>query len=424
MVTFTAIFAVAGAILPTVLAAPTPVADPSLDLPFAGVKIINPNAQDIIADHYIVVFKNGTSAAAINSHKKRIQARHLADALPEHSGFKHEYEHPEFNGYSGHFNKRTLQEIAKSDEVEYIEADVTFTGQAAPATTQTAAPWGLDRMSNLKPRSSASTYASNKANTFVYSLSYAGAGATVYSIDSGIRISHAEFEGRASWGYNAIAGSPNTDENGHGTHAAGIVAGKTYGVAKKAKIVAVKVLDKGNTGSTTQLTAGLNWIRNNAKPGLSVVTMSICGSNSPTVNTAVQNLINAGITVVVASGNNNANASGYSPANVATAITVGAVDTYDNEAPFSNFGSAVNLLAPGSLITSAWFASDTASNTMTGTSTATPHVAGLAAYLISQYGKLTPAQMWAKMSSVALNGQMKTMKAGTPNRLAWNNWTA
>ncbi|KAL6406033.1 hypothetical protein AUP68_10594 [Ilyonectria robusta] len=209
-----------------------------------------------------------------------------------------------------------------------------------------------------------------------------------YIIDTGIRTTHVEFEGRAVWGANFIAGSRNTDEHGHGTHVAGTVAGKTYGVAKRATVVAVKVLDQNGSGTMSGVILGLSWAVNNAKArGIAkkaVVNMSLGGSFAASLNAAVKAATDAGLTVVVSAGNSNANSALYSPASAPSAITVGAVEGTNYRAWFSNFGSLVDIFAPGVSTLSAYHLSNTGSRYLAGTSMASPHVAGLAAYFIAK----------------------------------------
>ncbi|KAF3924646.1 Oryzin [Arthrobotrys entomopaga] len=233
-----------------------------------------------------------------------------------------------------------------------------------------------------------------------------------------------EFEKRASWGYNAVAGSPNSDQNGHGTHVAGIAAGKNFGVAKLAKIVAVKVLDANGNGKVSYTLAGLNYVSGVAKSGKSVINMSLGGARSQSLNDAVEALYKKGIIVVVAAGNDADVASAYSPASAKDAITVGATDIGDGLADFSNYGFYIDILAPGVDILSSWATSNTATNTQDGTSMAAPHVAGLAAYLLSSTTVTqSPLTIYNKLISLSLKNVIGFVPSGTANQFAYNGFS-
>jgi subtilisin family serine protease len=233
-----------------------------------------------------------------------------------------------------------------------------------------------------------------------------------------------QFGGRAIWGNNFISGSPDTDENGHGTHCSGTIAGSTYGVSKAATLVAVKVLDASGSGTNSGVISGIQWVATNAASlGLSsksVLSMSLGGSYSAAVNSAVASTVSSGVTVVVAAGNDNANAANYSPASAASAITVGAISSTDARASFSNYGSVLDVFAPGVNVLSSWIGSTTATNTISGTSMATPHVAGLAAYLIALEGLATPAAVVARIKALATSGLVTSPGTGSPNLIAYN----
>lgn len=302
-------------------------------------------------------------------------------------------------------------------------------------TTQTGATWGLGRISHR----------ARGTTSYIYDTT-AGSGVTVYVVDTGVYTGHSQFGGRATFGANFISGSAvrippptfslptptsslpilkqqsytpqNTDENGHGTHCAGTIAGSTYGVAKAAKIVGVKVLNAQGSGTNSGVISGIQWVTNNA-PARSVLSMSLGGGYSSAVNSAVRASYNAGITVVVAAGNDNADASNYSPASESTAITVGAISSTDARASFSNYGSFIDVFAPGVSVLSSWIGSTTATNTISGTSMATPHVAGLAAYLIALEGLSTPAAVVARIKALATSGAV-TNALSANNLIAYN----
>jgi subtilisin family serine protease len=311
--------------------------------------------------------------------------------------------------------------------VAYIEKDsvVNITAVAAEPenlekrapVNQLHAPWGLARISHRLGGNTGS-FASN----YYYDNS-AGVGVRVYVIDTGIRTSHLDFGGRAVWGANFITGSPNTDEYGHGTHVAGTIAGRTYGVAKRATVVAVKVLDKNGAGTMSGAILGLNWAVNNARArGISkkaVVNMSLGGSYTAALNSAVKAATTAGLTVVVSAGNTNSDASFYSPASAPTAITVGAVEGTNSRAWFSNYGSYVDIFAPGVSTLSAYHTSNTATRYLAGTSMAAPHVAGLAAYFIAKENLSGSSAVTARILSSATSGVVRDPQ-GSWNRLAYN----
>ncbi len=290
--------------------------------------------------------------------------------------------------------------LAKSGRVLSVEPDapVKVSGTEQPA------PWGLDRADQRALPLSGS-----------YSWTTAGAGVTAYVVDTGILASHTDFGGRVAAGWTAVAdGNGTTDCNGHGTHVAGTVAGSTYGVAKSATLVPVRVLDCSGSGYNSDVVAGLDWIAANHAAG---PNLSLGGAASSTVDNAIQAVIDDGVTTVVAAGNSAADACTTSPARVPAAVTVAASDSADKQASFSNFGSCVDLYAPGVSITSDYYTSTTATASMSGTSMASPHTAGAAAVLLSQNPALAPADVAAALVSNATPGVIVGATTGTPNRL-------
>ncbi|KAJ3525701.1 hypothetical protein NMY22_g10464 [Coprinellus aureogranulatus] len=246
----------------------------------------------------------------------------------------------------------------------------------------------------------------------------AGAGVDVYVVDTGILTTHKEFGGRARWGTSFVGTS--TDGNGHGTHCAGTIGSITYGVAKKVNLIAVQVLSAGGSGSTSGIISGLNWVASQAKASgrPSIVSMSLGGSASSSLDSAVASLTSAGIHVVVAAGNDGIDAQNTSPARAPSAITVGATQINDAKASYSNYGSIVDIFAPGTAIISTWIgSSNTATNSISGTSMATPHVAGVVAYLISKDGNASPAAIASKLQSLATKNALSGIPSGTVNYL-------
>ncbi|MBT2567810.1 S8 family serine peptidase [Arthrobacter sp. ISL-85] len=301
--------------------------------------------------------------------------------------------------------------LAKSGKVLSVEPDapVKVSGTEQPA------PWGLDRADQRTLPLSGT-----------YSWSGAGAGVTAYVVDTGILASHTDFGGRVAAGWTAVAdGNGTTDCNGHGTHVAGTLAGSTYGVAKSATLVPVRVLDCSGSGYNSDVVAGLDWIAANHAAGTpAVANLSLGGAASSTVDNAIQAVLADGVTTVVAAGNSAVDACTGSPARVPGAVTVAASDSTDKQASFSNFGSCVDLYAPGVGITSDYYTSTTATASMSGTSMAAPHTAGAAAVMLSQNPALTPADVAAALVSNATPGVIAGATAGTPNRLLFTGTDA
>lgn len=282
------------------------------------------------------------------------------------------------NGFAGSISDAARSGLLRDARVSRVEPD----GIATTQTTQTGATWGLDRVDQRAlPLSTTYTYNNN------------GSGVTAYIIDTGIRFSHNEFGGRAVSGFDAVDGGTADDCNGHGTHVAGTVGGGTYGIAKGVRLVAVRVLDCGGSGSWSGVIAGMDWVTANHAAGTpAVANMSLGGGASASVDDAVRRMILDGVATGVAAGNGNRggrqqDACNSSPARVPEAMTIGATDKTDTKTSWSNYGTCVDWFAPGLGITSAWSTSNTATNTISGTSMATPHTVGVAAlYLQSNPG--------------------------------------
>ncbi|MET8204760.1 S8 family serine peptidase [Streptomyces sp. NPDC005373] len=275
------------------------------------------------------------------------------------------------------------------------------------ATQDNPPSWGLDRIDQADT-------AGDKKYTYPDS---AGEGVTAYVIDTGVRVSHKDFGGRATSGFDAIDNDDNADDgNGHGTHVAGTIAGEAHGVAKKAKIVAVRVLDNEGSGTTEQVVAGIDWVTKNHQ-GPSVANMSLGGGADEALDAAVQKAIASGVTFAVAAGNESADASAGSPARVKEAITVASSTKDDKQSDFSNYGSVVDIYAPGSDITSDWNTGDDATNTISGTSMATPHVVGAAAVYLGGHKDATPADVSKALTDGATPDKISNASEGTPNKL-------
>ncbi|MEU3446053.1 S8 family peptidase [Streptomyces thermolilacinus] len=309
------------------------------------------------------------------------------------------------NGYAVQLSEAQAKKLAADPAVESVVQDRVFTISG----TQPNPTWGLDRVDQRNlPLNQSYTYPDP-----------GGSGVTAYIIDTGVRITHSDFGGRASYGYDAVD-NDNTaqDGNGHGTHVAATVAGSAYGVAKNAKIVGVRVLNNSGSGTTAGVVAGIDWVTRNAvKPA--VANMSLGGGADSTLDAAVRNSIASGVTYAVAAGNESTDASTKSPARVAEAITVGSTTSSDARSSFSNYGSILDIFAPGSSITSAWHTSDTATNTISGTSMAAPHVAGAAALYLANNRGATPSQVATALTSNATTGVVTNPGSGSPNRLLY-----
>jgi len=346
-------------------------------------QILGAGVPGAVTDGYVVSLKSGDAGLAAK-YGGQVKATYSA-AL---------------NGFSVKMTEKQAKRLAADPAVDFVQQDAV----AHITGTQNNPTWGLDRIDQQKlPLDKKYTYPND------------GAGATVYVVDTGVDYRQSEFGGRASSGYDFIDNDADAkDCQGHGTHVAGTVGSATYGVAKGAKIVAVRVLNCQGSGQYSQIISGIDWVVKNAK-GPSVLTMSLGGPADNGVDTAVRRAVSAGITNTVASGNSNTNACSTSPARVKEAITVNATQNDDRRSTFSNYGSCTDIFAPGTNITSLRNGGGT--QQMSGTSMATPHVAGAAAIYLTSHPTANPAAVATGLANAATNGVVTSPGSGSTNKL-------
>ncbi|KAH8711926.1 subtilisin-like protease-like protein [Phaeosphaeriaceae sp. PMI808] len=383
----------------------------------ANAAPLTSRATDAEAGKYIIQLKPGTDVASLAAHHDRVRsiAARNVNRRDAGTGVEREFELGDFKGYAGSFDEATIEALKALPEVLFVEPDYTM--RISAEETQTRAPWNLGRLSSR----------TRGASSYVYDSS-AGEGTFTYIIDTGIRVTHQDFGGRAQWGFNAVTGSTNTDNNGHGTHVAGTSGGTTYGAAKKTTLVAVKVFD-GDSGTTSTVISGLTWAVNDivakGRQNTAVINMSLGGSASVTFDAAVTAAWAKDVLIVVAAGNSDQDAAGSSPARSPEVITVGNIEQTDKryvriaDVAGSNWGTTVDIWAPGTNILSAYFTSDTATATLTGTSMASPLVAGLVSYLRGLEGPMSAADVKARVYALASKNLVTDTKGGA-NLLAYN----
>ncbi|HEX8706313.1 MAG TPA: S8 family peptidase [Myxococcaceae bacterium] len=355
-----------------------------------------------IPGEFVVVLKDpapGTQPVAPSVAAQSLTARYGGSVF-------NTYEYA-LRGFASKMTDDQARAMSNDEQVAYVQQNQVVNAIQAQAD----APWGLDRIDQRDlPLNKAFNYPGQ------------GKGVNAYIIDTGIHISHSDFGGRASVGHDAINDGKNgADCNGHGTHVASTVGGSTYGVAKNAKLYAVRVLSCSGSGSTAGVIAGVDWVTNNhQKPA--VANMSLGGGADRAMDDAVRRSVAAGVTYVLAAGNENANACGASPARTPEAITVGATTNTDSRATFSNFGECVDIFAPGHNITAAWYTSNTDTKTISGTSMASPHVAGVVALYLERNPNASPNDVVKALTDNSTPGKVSSPGVCSPNKLAFTGY--
>ncbi|MEU0302508.1 S8 family peptidase [Streptomyces sp. NPDC006175] len=368
-----------------------------LTTPFAGAAtapatgtVYGADAATAVSGSYIVMLDQKADKAGLAKEYGGTLQRNYKSAI---------------NGFSASgLSETEAERLAADPAVSKVVQNKKF---HIDATQENPPSWGLDRIDQAET-----------AGDSAYTYPDAGGGdVTAYVIDTGVRVTHNDFEGRATSGFDAVDNDDDADDgNGHGTHVAGTIAGASHGVAKKAKIVAVRVLDDAGSGTTEQVVAGIDWVTANHE-GPSVANMSLGGSADPALDAAVQKAIASGVTFAVAAGNESSDAGEGSPSRVPEAITVASSTVDDEQSSFSNFGSVVDIYAPGSDITSDWNDSDDGTNTISGTSMATPHVVGAAAVYLGGHPDATPEEVATALTDGATPDAISNATEGTANKL-------
>lgn len=354
----------------------------------------NARVGEEIPGEYVVILKKN-----INNVENRI--RQIEKATKGTAGEYYKHTRSFTLTVPANASNKVIQALNKNPHIEIAEVNKVV----ERTNVQNDVRWNLDRIDQRDATLDNKYYYTNAAEDV-----------TVYVIDSGINYTHDDFEGRATFGFD-IFGEDGADCDGHGTHVAGTIGGKTWGVAKKSNLVSVKVLDCDGNSTTSRVIAGVNWVTENAS-GPSVANLSLIGGGSYALDAAIRNSIESGITYVIAAGNSNADACSYSPARVGEGITVGATTSADARASYSNYGDCIDIFAPGSSVRSAWIGSNTTERTISGSSMAAPHVAGAAALYLQDNPQATPAQVNAHITDLSTRGIVSN-SSSTNNHLLY-----
>lgn len=362
--------------------------------------IKRPNA---IADRYIVVLNEEAVGYDLAAPTVESNAQYLASV---YGGNVSSVYSSALKGFTTEMSRTQAEAMSGDSNVLYIEQD----SEISIASTQLSPGWNLDRVDQR-----------NMPWDGAYNYTSTGAGVHAYIIDTGIRPTHVEFQGRASAVFDNVGDGQNgIDCNGHGTHVAGIIGSATYGVAKGAYLHGVRVLGCNGSGSISNLVAAVDWLTANAvHPAVANISLA-AGGNSPSLETSVTNSINSGITYAIAAGNGNLDACNFTPAHTPAALTVGASDETDLRALYSNYGPCVDLFAPGNRVDSTWASSDTAVNNLSGSSMAAPMVAGVAALYLQAHPTASSATVSSAVMSSVTSGVMDTLGTTSPNKLLYS----
>ena len=374
----------------------SPLTAPTRDASGPARLLARPAGPMTVPDGWIVVFDR--AVADVDGEVDAISRQHGIRA-------NYRYRHA-IKGFAATLPAAAVEALRNNPNVAYIEQD----GIVSIVDTQNNPTWGLDRIDQR-----------NLPLSNSYTFNQTGAGVDAYILDTGIRYTHVDFGGRAVLGFDAITpGGTAADDNGHGTHVSGTVGGTTWGVAKGVRLISVKVLNSAGSGTFAQVIAGVDYVTGDHTTTPAVANMSLSGGATVSLDDAVRASIADGVVYCVAAGNNATDASTRSPAGVVEAVTVGATSITDGWASFSNFGPVVDILAPGVNVTSSWFTSDVATNTISGTSMATPHTAGVAALFLQVNPGASPAAVSSALTSNATSGAITGVPAGTANLLLYS----
>lgn len=386
----------------------------------AGTAVLHADSPTVVKDQYLVVLHDYHTPATRDLHIAELVSKRFSSF----DRIINRFDIGSLIGYSAALSKETLASELTHSNVKYIEADQVYS-IFEEYDTQTSVPsWGIDRVDQQ----------SLPLNQTYRSYRSSGEGVTAYVIDTGILLTHNQFSPRAVWGFSAITNEANSDLNGHGTHVSGTIGGILYGVAKKVTLVAVKVLAGNGSGTTAGVVSGVDWVTKHhtdrGRDARSVANMSLGGGISTALDAAVNNSIAAGISYAIAAGNNNGlSACNYSPARVPNAITVGATTNTDARASFSNIGPCVDIFAPGNAILSSYIGSNTATSSLSGTSMAAPHVAGVVAARLGNLradGELIPPTPAVIKEFLKLRGskdKISNVGNGSPNNLLFSPYS-